>query len=692
MKELYPPQEEAIKIGVLDGKNVLLAVPTASGKTLVAILCSIKHVLEKKGKVLYLVPLKALANEKFEEFKSLEKIGIKVTFSTSDYDKVDPSLENYDIIIATNEKADSIIRHKPNWINKISLIVVDEIHLLGEPSRGPTLEVLLTSLRILNPNAQIIALSATIKNASEIAEWLKAIPINSNWRPIPLKEGVFLRDTILFKNGSIVKIYEKEKDSVIALTLDCLRQGGQVLIFTGSRASAVSLAKKLSESVGRFLKNEEIKKLMELSSKILGLGERTRISETLSKLISYGVAFHHAGLTYEQRKLIENAFRSSLIKCICATPTLAAGVNLPARRVIIYDYKRYEPGVGQVEIPIMEEKQMAGRAGRPKYDKEGEAILIAKNENEMEFLFEEYVLANPEKIWSKLGTSSSLRAHILAIIATNLVNYEEEIFEFFTKTLFAHQYGLNNFNKKISNVLNLLIKEDLVENSKGKLRATKFGKRVAELYIDPETAIIIRDGLNSPPLSTMEYLLLICQTPDMPGLPFRKKDLSIINEFINNEIQYEDPEFLAKLEKIKVALMLNSWINEEPEDKIIEKFDVGSGDIYSYVETAKWLLHSAYELAKLFNYEKHLIPLNKLYLRIENGVKEELIPLVSLRGIGRVRARALYSAGFKTIEDLRKAEISDLIKIPQIGPETAKLIKEQVGYNEIKKQLTIDNW
>ncbi|MEM1856150.1 MAG: DEAD/DEAH box helicase, partial [Candidatus Methanomethylicaceae archaeon] len=150
MKELYPPQEEAIKIGVLDGKNVLLAVPTASGKTLVAILCSIKHVLEKKGKVLYLVPLKALANEKFEEFKSLEKIGIKVTFSTSDYDKVDPSLENYDIIIATNEKADSIIRHKPNWINKISLIVVDEIHLLGEPSRGPTLEVLLTSLRILN--------------------------------------------------------------------------------------------------------------------------------------------------------------------------------------------------------------------------------------------------------------------------------------------------------------------------------------------------------------------------------------------------------------------------------------------------------------------------------------------------------------------------------------------------------------
>ncbi|MCX8169941.1 MAG: DEAD/DEAH box helicase, partial [Candidatus Methanomethyliaceae archaeon] len=166
---------------------MLLAAPTASGKTLVAILCSIKHALERRGKVIYLVPLKALASEKYEEFKLLEKIGIKVTFSTSDFDYVDPSLGEYDIIIATNEKADSIVRHKPIWINRISLIVADEVHLLSEPSRGPTLEVLLTSLRELNPEAQIIALSATIKNASEIAEWLRAVPINSNWRPIPLK-------------------------------------------------------------------------------------------------------------------------------------------------------------------------------------------------------------------------------------------------------------------------------------------------------------------------------------------------------------------------------------------------------------------------------------------------------------------------------------------------------------------------
>ncbi|MDW7971221.1 MAG: DEAD/DEAH box helicase [Nitrososphaerota archaeon] len=662
---------------------MLLAAPTASGKTLVAILCSIKHALERRGKVIYLVPLKALASEKYEEFKLLEKIGIKVTFSTSDFDYVDPSLGEYDIIIATNEKADSIVRHKPIWINRISLIVADEVHLLSEPSRGPTLEVLLTSLRELNPEAQIIALSATIKNASEIAEWLRAVPINSNWRPIPLKEGVFLNNTIIFKDGSFTKIYENEKDSVVALTIDCIRQGGQVLIFTGSRASAVSLAKRLSEPIRRFLKNEEERKLMELSSRILGLGERTRISELLSKLISYGVAFHHAGLTYQQRRIIEDNFRSSLIKCICATPTLAAGVNLPARRVIIYDYKRYEPGIGQINISVMEEKQMAGRAGRPKYDREGEAILLAKSESEREYLFEEYVLADPERIWSKLGASSSLRSHVLAVIATNLINYEEELLEFFTKTLFAHQYGLGSFRKKIVRILNILINEDLIEYSKGKLKATKFGKRVAELYIDPETAIIIRDGLKSPLMSALEYLMLICQTPDMPGLPFRKKDLPMVSEFIDKELNFEESECLAKLEKIKAALMLNSWIEEETEDKIIEKFDVGSGDIYSYVETAKWLIHSAYEIAKLFGYERHLISLSNLYLRVENGVKEELLPLIELKGIGRVRARALYSAGFKTIEDLKKADPSVLMNIPQIGPETVRLIKEQVGNNKV---------
>jgi helicase len=687
INELYPPQEEAIRANILEGKNLLLSVPTAAGKTLIAMICAIKHVLEKKGKVLYILPLKALANEKYEEFKILEKIGIKVTISTGDFDNIEPYLVNYDIIIATNEKADSIVRHKPSWIDRISLIIADEIHLLGDSSRGPTLETLLTSLRILNPECQIIGLSATIRNANEIAEWLKAVLVTSNWRPVPLKEGVFFKNNIIFKDGSIIKINEVSDDPIVSLTIDSIRSGGQVLIFTESRASAVSLAKKLSEPVRKLLKKNEERILLELSSEILKIGERNRVSEILSKLVSYGVAFHHAGLTYEHRRIIENAFRSSLIKCICATPTLAAGVNLPARRVIIYDYKRYEPGIGRVNISVMEEKQMAGRAGRPKYDKEGEAILLAKSENERDFLFEEYVLAEPERIWSRLGNSSSLRSHVLAVIATGLAYYEEELLDFFSRTLFAFQYGLHSFKRKILEVLRMLIKEKLVEERKEKLIATKFGKRVSELYIDPLSAIMIRDYLKKFNSNTtaMEYLILICETPDMLGLPIRKKDLPMLTKFIQSnsipfEIPYEDtPEYISFLEKIKVALMLNDWIEEVHEDRIIEKFDVGPGDIYSFVENAKWLIYSSYELAKLFNYNEVINPLMKLYIRVENGVKEELIPLVTLKGIGRVRARALYTGGFKTIEDLKKASPSSLMKIPHIGPETVKLIKEQVS-------------
>ncbi|MGQ9759855.1 MAG: DEAD/DEAH box helicase [Candidatus Methanomethylicaceae archaeon] len=712
--ELYPPQEEAIRAGVLEGKNLVLAVPTASGKTLVAELCAIKHVLERRGKVLYLVPLKALAAEKYEEFKALEELGIRVTLSTGDFDTVDPSLVRYDIIVATNEKADSIIRHRPSWINRISLVVADEAHLLGEPSRGPTLEALLTVLKTVNPHAQFLALSATIKNAAEIAEWLGAILVTSNWRPVTLKEGVYFNNSIFFKDGSVLKINGPEKDPVAILTIDVIRSGGQMIIFTGSRLSAVSLTKRLLEPVRRLLKSKEERRLLELSSKILQMGERTRISDMLSRAVAHGVAFHHAGLTYGQRRAIEDAFRSFLIKCICATPTLAAGVDMPARRVLIYEYRRYEPGLGQTNIPVLEEKQMAGRAGRPKYDKVGEAILLARSESERDFLLEEYVLAEPEMIWSKLGVASSLRSHILATITTGLVYSEEDLYDFFGRTLFAHQYGLHTFRSKVADSLHMLSREGLVISSKSHLTPTKFGMRVAELYIDPASAVIIRDALKlrrsgMPPIS---YLTLICHTPDMPKLYIRKREIEPLATFLdsNSDLflfdlpEEDDPSYESLLEEIKTALLLKEWIEESPEDSIIERFDVGSGDIYAFVESAKWLIHSAHELAKLFAFTEAVRPLMDLYLRIENGVREELLPLISLRGIGRVRARALYSAGFRTIEDLHLASPSDLMKIPQIGPETARLIKEQVGgkvskeewslmkSKKVSKQLSIDEY
>ena len=213
--ELFPPQEDCILAGVLEGRNIVLASPTASGKTLIAELCGLKHVLEKGGKVIYLSPLRALASEKFEDFKKYASIKkpdgrkVSVGISTGDFDSADNWLERYDIIVTTNEKADSLLRHRAKWMDSISLVIADEIHLLNDAGRGPTLEIVLARLLQVNPNIQILALSATINNVDEIAGWLNAKYIVTEWRPINLKEGIMLKDEIQYKDGEARKIEQE---------------------------------------------------------------------------------------------------------------------------------------------------------------------------------------------------------------------------------------------------------------------------------------------------------------------------------------------------------------------------------------------------------------------------------------------------------------------------------------------------
>ncbi|MEJ2243099.1 MAG: DEAD/DEAH box helicase [Candidatus Bathyarchaeota archaeon] len=222
LTELYPPQEEAVHAGVLNGKNLVLASPTASGKTLVAELCALKHILENDGKVLYLSPLRALASEKYEEFQKYTSIRktngrkISIGISTGDFDGSDPWMGKNDVIITTNEKADSLLRHRTKWVNDISLVVADEVHLLNDAHRGPTLEVVLARLMQINPDVQLLVLSATIKNVGELADWLKAISVTTEWRPVTLREGVIINDEIHFKDGGAQKIENCTKNSSVS--------------------------------------------------------------------------------------------------------------------------------------------------------------------------------------------------------------------------------------------------------------------------------------------------------------------------------------------------------------------------------------------------------------------------------------------------------------------------------------------
>lgn len=194
--DLRPAQEKAVNAGLLESKNLLVCTPTASGKTLIAELSATKTILEHKKKAVYIVPLVALANEKAKEFKRKYSQLFKIALSTGDMDNSEQRLATFEFIICTAEKLDSITRHKTNWLSDIGVIIIDEIHLLNDVSRGPTLEILITLLRQIVPSAQIIGLSATIGNQQELAEWLNAELVSDNWRPVPLHKGVYYNGKI----------------------------------------------------------------------------------------------------------------------------------------------------------------------------------------------------------------------------------------------------------------------------------------------------------------------------------------------------------------------------------------------------------------------------------------------------------------------------------------------------------------
>ncbi|MCK5593547.1 ATP-dependent DNA helicase, partial [Candidatus Bathyarchaeota archaeon] len=347
-----------------------------------------------------------------------------------------------------------------------------------------------------------------VKNAEEAAEWLKAGSITTEWRPVVLKEGVLLQDEAQFKDGGAFKIEKPSKNPAINLALHIIQSGGQALIFAATRKNSVSLAKKAAASMATRLSKPMKRSLTRIAEQVLSTGERTRISELLAELVQHGTAFHHAGLGGRHRKIIEDAFRDGKIKVITATPTLAFGVNLPARMVIIHDYRRYEAGYGYYPIKVLEYKQMAGRAGRPRYDKIGEALLIAKTEDERDYLMENYVLSETERIWSKLAVERILRSHVLATIAADFARTEQGIYDFFDRTFYAHQYGSDAIKGVIVKILKFLYDEKMIEINGENVSATRFGRRVSELYIDPISGVMIRDALLSraPKLTDISFL------------------------------------------------------------------------------------------------------------------------------------------------------------------------------------------
>jgi helicase len=692
LSELYPPQEEAVKSGLLDGKSLVVSSPTASGKTLIAIMAAFVKAKLQGRKVVYLAPLRALASEKYAEFSELARFGIHTVISTGDYDSSGESLGRGDIIVLTNERFDSVMRHRASWIGSVGLFIADEVHLAGNDSRGPTLEMILTKIMHLGLDVQMLSLSATISNSGEIGKWLGSKVVELGWRPVPLREGVYDYSRIVFTDGEAKPIPRSTYGAPIDVAIDVVKAGGQALVFVNTRRRAVSMATKAAELTQRFLSEQEKRAVSEAARRILTSGEETSLSRLLAELVAKGSAFHHAGLDGEHRRIVEDYYRARAIKLLAATPTLAAGVNIPARRVVVADMTRYDAERGgNSEISVLEYRQMAGRAGRPQYDDHGETVIIPSPSQPSAALLEHYAKDPPEPVRSMLSEEGAMRFHLLAAVATGTGLSRMDLDGLFGRTLLAMQIGKEKVGKLTDAALGYLHAERLVETKGGLFYPTDFGRRVSMLYIDPATGVLFREALKGgePGRSyTAGLLHLVARCPDFsPKFPLRSKDYDIAiafmeehgSELLDRPSPRSFSDYDQTIQEMRTVMALYGWIDEWREDQLLSKLGVEPGDIHRAVDNAEWLLHGLEELAKLFKKPEMVRQAELLRLRVEAGVSEELVELTRLEGVGRVRARALHSAGLRTLEDIKEASAERLAAVDKVGTAVARRIKEQVA-------------
>lgn len=820
INQLHPPQYEAME-PLFNENNILLAIPTASGKSLVAYIAILNQLLNINpgSRAVYIVPLKALASEKFDELKEIgNHLGLKIGLGIGDATSEAKNIDDSDILICTSEKLDSLMRTRSELMSNVSVVVADEFHLLHDASRGPTLEINLTRLRTLRPNAQLIALSATVGNCEILAAWLEATLVQSDWRPVDLEYST-LHDRHLEPR----KIQSSSLDSspqilspprhlegplshpAWIVVQDTIEQGGQVLVFVGTRRSAQSEAKKLSDRVKKRFAKEQPERLIELEQVAESLDGRnqTSMGELLAHCVRGGVAFHHAGLTHRQRQTIESAFKKGLILALCATPTLAAGVNLPARRVLVRDIKRWDDGMSR-PLPVMEVHQMLGRAGRPRYDSVGEAWVLCKGTDGWQVadeVSERYFFGPVEDISSKLAAEPAMRMHLLSCVATGGLLHRDSIGSFFDATFLGTTMPTTQLQERLDSMLDWLVEErflrrlgvdesyemrrqdraidedeswddnvpvwvNVAQESGGvslreerqprtstsshgkpslgfisatalnsgvgwsetsgeppamKYEATPIGERVAQLYLDPLSASVLRTGMRRAvrrlvrqdgPVSEFGLTHLACSTPDFASLWAKTADLTLGSDLqlkaaaVEDELLYEMPYEERHLGLVKSAWCIEHWFEEETMREIEKQLDVSPGDVHHRVDLMEWLLYAGREILLTDDVfaDEHMpilaelsSNLDTLRQRVRHGCKPDLLKLVKIRHVGRQRARSLASLGIRTPKDVLAMTHKDQQTVASwrgwgpklvtnIMTEVKKVVQREEGATPAKKR------
>ena len=778
-------------------KSFLVCSPSGSGKTLIGEVCAVSNIFQGFGKSAFLVPFKALATEKYFHFKkSYERFGIKVVLSIGDYEVDDSELKEADIIVTTYEKMDSILRnfYDKDWIFDISTIIIDEIHIIAEYNRGPRLESLIIRLNEFLHNPQIIGLSATINNPVFFNSWLsslgnKTFLILSEKRPVPLHYNI--------------EVTQNRDSTIKRLVNKTLSQKGQILVFLNRRKGTQEQALYLTHIVENHLDDSERRACKTLSN---SLNKIKGGNPSLLKNVKSGVAFHHAGLLPKERKLVEDFYRKKILKVICCTTTLSAGINTPARVVILKDFRKFitsgyniknfsgfhENGDGYSFFkPFLgnEVFQILGRAGRPGLDSEGYGFILVKNIEERMWVEDNYFkntlgdtfIPKYNDLISGLNKINTLKEQVLLRIYEEKNITIEKLKQFFEKTYFwfAIKDKMKKQNIPIDqllmikeiNMLNILklhsnpqrVKELKEQNHAVKISKisnstimghikTDFG--VYSCQFDIQTGITCSCGFKNEASDNYAeqefsfefcdhitiFLLYLLELPDK-ALQKYVKDIipkSVKNQYIlnylfekglvlkneddtlrcshfgkliiklylypvsgvlirdkleNGQIQnytdlikeaYDILKAENKVRDYKMLEPLIEWTDEEPLDKIVDRFRIMPGDLNSVRDSMERIVTFIGIIANYLSSTDITLQTKAanitemaetLSIRLHHGIKEELFDLVMrIHNVGRVRARILYKAGLHTASQVAKEKPYSLNKKTGLGVNMCKMI------------------
>jgi replicative superfamily II helicase len=645
--EFNEMQREALPALLGGDENVVASAPTASGKTALAEL-AICRALQDGGTALFVAPMRALTNEKEAEWDRFEELGYEVYVVTGERDLNPRRAERADVLVMTPEKADSATRKHDSpryaFVTDVDVCVIDEVHLLDSDERGSVLEVVVARLRRLC-DPRVIALSATMPNVEDVAAWLDAPEENTfsfgdEYRPVDLHAGV---RTYRHGENSFADKYRRLYEA-LDLAEPHIRDDGQALVFVSSRQDTVQAAKKARDEVaerdvpmgarGDYDFHNDAKELE---------------NDTLHKSVLDGVAFHHAGLSREDKNRVEAWFREGKIDLLFSTSTLAWGVNLPARCVVIRDTKLHDPLEGEVDMSPLDVLQMLGRAGRPGYDDVGYGWVVCDNEDADKY---RRLLRDGKDIESRLA--DNLPEHLNAEIALGTIRGVGDVRDWLETTYYyvrarsrPADYDYDTIDDRVSDILQSLVDRGFVDRGDElALSSTSLGALTSKYYLRLDTAERFADLARREPAEA-DVLEAVARAAEFDSVNCRQSERDAVESVVGER---DDLEPGTR----KVLAILRASMGDGVPPKL-------RSDAWVIRQNALRLVSAFGAFAERFDGARAANLARRIEARVDSGVPEAAVGLAAIEGVGAGRAHKLHKEGVSTVADVRAVGVQGLV-------------------------------